>query len=106
MPAFTCGLTEGCYGDSTQSWPGYPSAPEIAKRWSALNGCQATTTTGASKDLIEGVPGVDTVIQRYDDCPVGQEVSLWTILYGAHSPSFTANWAPAIVDWLLSQSKP
>jgi len=107
MQAFTCGLGAGCYvTDPTFSWAGYPGAVEIAARWAERNGCDPTTTAGAALNLVSDLPGADTLPTLHDGCPDGQQVTLWTIEYGSHSPNFNGSWAPAIVNWLLDQEKP
>jgi poly(3-hydroxybutyrate) depolymerase len=107
MPTFTCGLGAGCYTkDWTQSWPGYAGAEETVARWAARNGCDDTTDTDVAIDLIDEVAGTDTTPTRYVNCPQGIGAELWTIEYGSHVPGFNGNWVPALVNWLLEQSKP
>ncbi len=106
METFACAINAGCYDDPTKSWPGYPGAEEIVSRWAETNGCDNTPEEGDALDLVTENEGLDTYPTVYPGCPEGQSVELWTILYGSHAPQFTKNWAPEIVDWLLTQSKP
>ena len=106
MPVYTCGISLGCYGDWTKAWPGYPSAPKAVARWAERNGCSDETQEGPTLDLIADFDSADTVSEKYLGCPEGVDTELWSIVYGAHSPSWSDNWNNAIVDWLLKQHKP
>jgi hypothetical protein len=58
-------------------------------------------------DLDAGISGAETLVTTYDtDCRPGGGSELWTIVGGAHSPNFNSNFAPAVINWLLSRPKP
>jgi poly(3-hydroxybutyrate) depolymerase len=107
MEALNCGASAGCYfAGYTKDSYGYASAEEGAARWAQINGCQQSTTEGASMDLIGEIPGPDTYPSAYEGCPTGLASEVWKILYGSHTPGFNNAWAPAVMEWLLAQQKP
>ena len=57
-------------------------------------------------DLVTEIPGDDTYPRVYEDCPPGLAADIWKIVYGGHTPGFHEAWAPNVIDWMLSQSKP
>ena len=87
--------------------PTYPSAPGSVERWARLNGATGAVVDSApSLDLVEDVPGLDTSITRYTSAPLGGAAELWTIVGAGHFPTLSAQFAPRLIDWLLSHPKP
>jgi hypothetical protein len=102
---YICALDAGCYDNPAQSWPGYASAEESARRWALRNGCDETTVLGPEIDIVFDFPGNDTQTIRHENCPEGRDAEVWKIPYGSHVPYLNDNWSKAIVDWLMNQSK-
>ena len=73
-----------------------------ATRWAAYNGCGATRSPGAPLDLEAGLAGAETTVERADGC-ADATAELWTITGGSHAPSWTASFAPALVQWLTGR---
>ncbi len=85
----------------------YPGAVETTERFAVLGGCDAANARpGGTLDLIESLPGEESVVTQYPGCLGQTEVELWTIQDGEHIP---APWAPsgsdAMVDWLLNHPR-
>jgi polyhydroxybutyrate depolymerase len=66
----------------------YPGAVETTSRWAVHDGCERTSSDAGVLDLDQLLIGPDTRIDRYDGCPAGVGVELWTIEGGAHIPAF------------------
>ncbi len=76
-----------------------------------LNGCQNPVFDAApSLDLTLQVPGIETTVLRYTQCPPGGAVELWTVNNGDHFLFWNNNFPPQslalVVDWLLAHPKP
>ena len=85
----------------------YPGAKESVKIWAGYNGSSGLITEKApSMDLVQDVAGLDTVVTRYTNCPPGGAVELWTINGGGHFPTFSSQFSPLVIDWLLAHPKP
>ena len=61
---------------------------------------------GDEIDLTTDVAGLDTVVTRYGNRPPGGALELWTINGGSHIPTFSADFTPRVIDWLLAHPKP
>jgi hypothetical protein len=57
-------------------------------------------------DLTTDVAGLDTVVTRYTNGPLGSAVELWTTNGGTHFPAFSAHFSPLVIDWLFAHPKP
>ena len=87
--------------------PPYPGAVETVQTWAGYNGSSDPVTDAApSLDLVEDVAGLETVVTRYMTCPLGGAVELWKINGGGHTPTFSAEFSPRVIDWLLAHPKP
>lgn len=90
----------------------FPGAEATVQAWASFNGCQGPVSEGfASMDLDLDVPGLDTTVMRYTDCPPGGAVELWTIQGGQHSPNLpqgasSPEYSTRVIDWLLAHPKP
>jgi polyhydroxybutyrate depolymerase len=85
----------------------YPSAASTDKDWLGFDHCAATPTKAPALDLVLDLPGAETTVARYTTgCTAGSTVETWTINGGTHIPDFGSNWAPDVITWLLSQTKP
>jgi len=62
----------------------HPSAPDTIRRWSENLGCLPGTKPRVSTaDLDPRLPGSETTITSYADCPLGT-AELWTVHGGVH----------------------
>jgi polyhydroxybutyrate depolymerase len=92
--------------------PFQPGALQSVQFWAGYNGAadpMANLVPSMNLDL--AVPGLDTVITRYTNAPPGGAVELWTINGGGHVPTFysgssASEFAPRVIDWLLTHPKP
>ena len=82
----------------------HPSAPQTFHDWADRLGCspQAKPKTKAV-DLDPRLPGAETTIESYADCPQGS-VELWTVRGGGHQVATPAILARA-GDFLVSHPK-
>lgn len=88
-----------------------PGPVRTVQIWAGYNGCQNPVFDAApSLDLTyQGVPGIETTVMRYTQCPPGGSVELWTVNGGDHSFGLgngTPQFLPLLVDWLLAHPKP
>jgi polyhydroxybutyrate depolymerase len=83
----------------------YPSVATTLGRWRQYDGCtDQTDPATAPLDLDSSLAGAETTVTVYRaGCRNGTQVGLWSIKDGGHIPALTASFAPAVVDFLLSQ---
>jgi polyhydroxybutyrate depolymerase len=85
----------------------YPSVATTLTTWRHIDGCDDTAETAPPKDLVADLPGPETTVTAYrNGCRAGTRVELWTVTHGSHVPSLTANFAPAVIDFLYSLVSP
>jgi polyhydroxybutyrate depolymerase len=83
----------------------YPSTDATVKDWVTLDGCGAAPVNSDTPlDLASDVAGAETTVTAYSGCRQDSTVALWTIRDGSHVPRFTADFVPAVLDFLLAQS--
>jgi len=86
----------------------YVGALGTIERWAQFNGCSnLVSDAGLSLDLLGGLAGNDTSVSRYQTCPPGGAVELWTVQGGDHffmQP--TTEFREGLIDWLLQHPKP
>ena len=84
----------------------YPSTETTLADWISLDGCRPTAdTTAAPLDLDVALAGAETTIGRYGGCRSGSTVEAWTMASGTHVPAFGPTFVPAVLDFLLAQSR-
>jgi len=90
-------------------YPPHPSAHQTVETWAALNGCDLSPAKGRiNLDLAAGVPGRETHVEHFRNCPGGGAVQLWTVQRANHllGPGPDAilqpgqDWPDAIFDFL------
>jgi polyhydroxybutyrate depolymerase len=86
----------------------YPGAKATVAQWAKYNGCDATPDTSAPPlDMDDSIPGPETTVTEYvGGCHANGDVELWTIQGAGHIPSFSANFDPSMLAWLLAHPKP
>jgi len=85
----------------------FPSAATTVADWAAYNGCGPDRTpTGLRVDLDGALPGDETVVSRFDGCPTGGAVELWTMEGADHFIRFTPAFTSSLVDFLFAHPKP
>ena len=59
----------------------YPGAVEIATHWAEYNGCVGELKLGDKPkyDLNTAVDGKETTVNKFQQCPNGIDVELWTL---------------------------
>jgi polyhydroxybutyrate depolymerase len=84
----------------------HPSAPETFADWAERLGCQANSRSKpktTTVDLDPRLPGAETKIESYADCPHGS-VELWTVRGGGHQVATPAMLA-RVGEFLASHPK-
>jgi polyhydroxybutyrate depolymerase len=85
----------------------FPSAAATVADWATYNGCgPSRAPTRLRLDLDAGLPGDDTDVSRFDGCPPGGAVELWTVVGGTHILPFTSDFTPRVVEFLFAHPKP
>ncbi|HZM75592.1 MAG TPA: alpha/beta fold hydrolase [Candidatus Limnocylindrales bacterium] len=82
----------------------YPSAAETVAFWRKQNSCgDAADASVNPLDLERELEGAETTVTRYRaGCRDGSRVELWSMKGAKHVPALSANFSPAIVDFLYS----
>src|SRR5262249_38213505 len=87
------------YGGGT-AFPGageYPAARDSVDGWAKLDGCTGVfEQTGSMLDLDVLIPGNETKVEAWTNCPRGIDVQLWTMQGDGHIPVLSSNWADYI----------
>lgn len=84
----------------------FPSATTTAGDWAKIDACGAADMSGAPLDLDASLPGNETTITAYAGCKGGTSVQLWSVQGGAHFPTLSKTFVPAVFDFLYAQKKP
>jgi polyhydroxybutyrate depolymerase len=90
----------------------FPGAVATAQAWASFNGCEGPQwDLQPSMNLDLDVPGLDTTVMRYTNCPLGGAVELWAINGGKHFPTLfsgatSSEFSARVIDWLLAHPKP
>lgn len=93
-------------GINSASGQPYPGALDSVADWSAFNGCDPTTTSGAPRDIDGAIVGHETTVTTSTGCDAGTTAELWTIVGGAHvPPTLAPDFSEQVIDWLLLRSK-
>jgi polyhydroxybutyrate depolymerase len=86
---------------------GYPSALESAQQWARFDACADTRSADAALiDIVTDIDGAETVVERFDGCPAGLAVDLWTIEGGGHIPSLSDEFRTQTWAWMEAHAKP
>jgi polyhydroxybutyrate depolymerase len=85
----------------------YPSAHQTVSTWAQKDGCTGTLAeTGQLLDLVPSLPGPETRIEAYTNCPSGIDVQLWTIQGGGHmDPLDTIAFGEAMWQFMTAHPK-
>jgi len=96
------------YGGGIFAGVTYPGAVASVNQWVGLNGCDPAPDTSAPPlDLDASIPGPETTVARFASaCAPGGAVERWDMIASDHSPFFTPQFAPAVLDWLFAHPKP
>ena len=82
----------------------YPGARESVTRFADRASCTGPETIEPF-DLDASIDGAETVREEWQGCAEGRSYALWTIEGGAHTPTFTDDAIPAVLDWLFAHSE-
>lgn len=96
------------YNGGSTSEGAYPSAHQTVSTWAQKNGCSGTLAdTGQLLDLVPSLPGAETRIDAFTNCPPGIDVQLWTIQGGGHmDPLDTTAFGEAMWQFMMAHAKP
>jgi hypothetical protein len=115
-------FNRGNIGDITGNAPGnpaceFPSAIELLTRWADLNGCVGElkygnkpkydlTTPGFVNPpgIAGGVEGKDTTVNKFQQCPPGIDVELWSMEEGIPHPPLFFHFGPNGIKTLAQKS--
>ncbi len=84
----------------------YPAARTLTDRWAARNDCSDDSSIYDNISVSSIIPGEETTLRGYDDCPDGADVELWSIVGGSHMPVLESDFTDQILDFALSRSNP
>jgi polyhydroxybutyrate depolymerase len=84
----------------------YPSAAGTVDQWRDFNRCPDAATDAPALDLVPDLPAAETSVRTYQNCAGRTAVQSWTINGGRHIPAFGPTFAPAVMDFLLTQVEP
>jgi polyhydroxybutyrate depolymerase len=85
----------------------YPSADRTITDWLRYDGCSTSGSDAPALDIVANLPGAETAVRTYaGGCAGGTVVQAWTINGGQHVPQLGPGFAPAVIDFLLSRTKP
>lgn len=83
-----------------------PGAAKTFNTWALINKCSKDSQVVPQKlDLDKQIPGTETSMTQYLDCPSGTAIDFWKIDGARHVPVLSNYFAPDIVDWLLAHPK-
>ena len=94
------------FGGGRRDTAPYPSAARTVALWVQNNKCTGTGRDAPRLDLVNDVPGAETSVRVHQGCAGGSTVQAWTINGGTHIPLLSETFAPAVIDFLLAQTKP
>ncbi|MBB47521.1 MAG: hypothetical protein CMJ33_03030 [Phycisphaerae bacterium] len=84
----------------------YPGAELTAEIWAEKNGCDTTPVAGEPLNLVNGISGNETLVQRYvTQCDEEGSSEVWRVQGGNHGPSFNANFRREMLQWLLTHRR-
>ena len=83
-----------------------PGALQIFNTWGAINQCSPITVSSPnSLDLDSKVPGPETTVTEFQQCPAETAVDLWRIAGAGHRPRLSSNFDAQIINFLLAHPK-
>ena len=83
-----------------------PGAVKTFNTWAEINKCSKDSQVVPQKlDLDRQIPGTETSITQYLDCPSGTAIDFWKIDGASHVPVLSKNFTPDVVNWLLAHPK-
>lgn len=93
-------------GGSTDAGP-FPGAVTTVATWAGYDKCGATRSVVPGQlDLDSLVQGAETVVERFDGCPAGIDVELWTMKGSGHLPIPTDDFRRKTWEFLERHAKP
>ncbi len=84
----------------------YPSARAMTDRWSERNDCSGSSSIDGSTSIDSAIFGSETTQRRYEDCPAGIDVELWSIVGGSHTPALSSSFSDQVLDFALTRTNP
>ncbi|MFT5048970.1 MAG: polyhydroxybutyrate depolymerase [Chlamydiales bacterium] len=85
----------------------YPGAVATVEQWAGFAGCSLTPDNSAPPlDLDASLAGDETTVRSYPSgCSNDGSAELWTINGGGHIPALSADFSPAVVDFLFDHAR-
>jgi len=85
----------------------FPGAEQTVALWAGYNGCGAAKAKMRYRlDLDLAVAGAETEVERFNGCPKGIDVELWTLHDSGHVPIPTAAFAAETWKFFKGHPKP
>ena len=83
-----------------------PSALQIFKTWGAIDHCSSNVVSSRSAlDLDTQVPGLETTVSEFQQCPAGTAIDMWQINGAGHTPNLSLDFSPLIINFFLDHPK-
>ena len=77
----------------------YAGAAQSLSKWAGYDHCADTRTAAGMLDLDTKLAGSETTDSVEDGCPGGVAMEFWSIAGGAHLPTWTTSFEPALWAW-------
>ena len=94
--------------DALVLYPGavglYPGSDDVMRRWAGHDGCDSRPDAGGRFDFDAAALGDETEVLSFTGCE-GASLALWKMHGSSHVPLFTASFIPAMLDWLLAETR-
>lgn len=85
----------------------YPGAAETVAIWARKNGCTgALAPTSEVFHFDARRPAAETRVARYQGCPAGGDIELWTMDGTGHYTDLLPAWTEAMLQFLATHPKP
>jgi polyhydroxybutyrate depolymerase len=100
------GTADVTYGGNHILGKPIPGAVKTFATWAAVNKCSSVSQLSPQKlDLDRRIPGPETSVTQYLDCPSGTAIEFWKISGASHVPVLSKTFTTDIVNFLLAHPK-
>ncbi len=84
----------------------YPSASASLEHWANYHGCGSSRSeVPPALDIDSSITGDETTAERFQGCPDGVDLELWTMAGGSHLPTFAPDFADRMWAWLSAHPR-
>lgn len=83
-----------------------PGALKIFNTWGAINHCDPLPQTSPNKlDLDAKVPGSETAVVQFQNCPANTAIDFWRVVGAGHAPTLSPQFDSQLIAWLFAHPK-